>query len=234
MSSPQSNEHKVDASWIGWFVGNKSNEFVCRVPIGFIEDKFNLTGLEYLKDTLNVVLEPSFDRSMAWVSGYEEKLYGMIHARYIMSARGVEDMRLKYEMGDFGSCPKFYCKGQKALPVGLSDEWGHSTVKIYCPSCKDVFRPRYRPKLDGAMFGTSFPHMFFMQLPMLRPQPPVEKYAPRLYGFRLHESALMPLESSEPSTETETETETETSTETETETEAIGSLPTSSPSSFPN
>ncbi|XP_002042792.2 suppressor-of-stellate-like protein [Drosophila sechellia] len=218
MSNPQSNEHKVDASWIGWFVGMIGNEFVCRVPIDFIEDKFNLTGLEYLKDTMNVVLEPLFDRSVAWVSGYEEKLYGMIHARYIMSARGVEDMRLKYLMGDFGSCPKFYCKGQKALPVGLSDKWGQSKVKIYCPSCKDVFRPKYRPKLDGAMFGTSFPHLFFMQFPMLRPQPPVEKYVPRIHGFRLHESALMPLESSETSSETSTED--------------IGS--TSSPSSCPN
>ncbi|XP_033169235.1 suppressor-of-stellate-like protein [Drosophila mauritiana] len=194
MSSPQSNEHKVDASWIGWFVGNKSNEFVCRVPIDFIDDKFNLTGLEYSEDTVNVILEPYFDRSVAWVSGHEEKLYGMIHAKYIMTERGVEDMRLKYEMGDFGSCPKFYCKGQKALPVGLSDEWGHSTVKIYCPSCRDVFRPRYRPKLDGAMFGTSFPHLFFMELPMLRPEPPVEKYVPRLHGFQLHESAFMPLD----------------------------------------
>ncbi|XP_044779500.1 suppressor-of-stellate-like protein [Drosophila simulans] len=194
MSSTQSNEPKVDASWIGWFVGKTGNEFVCRVPIKFIKNKLNLAGLEYLEDTLNVVLEPLFDRSVASVSGHEEKLYGMIHANYIMTERGVEDMRLKYERGDFGVCPKFYCKGQKALPVGLSDGWGHSTVKIYCPSCRDVFKPRSRPKLDGGMFGTSFPHLFFMELPMLRPQPPVEKYVPRLHGFRLHESAFKPLD----------------------------------------
>ncbi|EDW48835.1 GM17570 [Drosophila sechellia] len=195
MSSPQSNEPKVDASWIGWFVGLMGNEFVCRVPINFIKDKFNLSGLEYSKETLDVVLEPLFDRSVGRVFGHEEKLYGMIHARYIMSARGVEDMRLKYLMGDFGSCPKFYCKGQKALPVGLSDKWGQSTVKIYCPSCKDVFRPKYRPKLDGAMFGTSFPHLFFMELPMLRPEPPVEKYVPRLHVHGFHEVPLIPIQS---------------------------------------
>ncbi|XP_033170398.1 suppressor-of-stellate-like protein [Drosophila mauritiana] len=201
MSSPQSNESKVNSSWIDWFVGMKGNEFLCRVPIAFIESKSNLKGLKHKPEALQIVLDPIFDSSLDWVSGYEAELYGMIHARYILSAHGVDDMRLKFERGDFGRCPRFYCDRQRTLPVGLSDKWGQSTVKVYCPRCNDIFKPRSRNEmLDGAMFGTSFPHMFFMQLPMLRPQPPVEKYVPRIHGFRLHESALKPLESRESST----------------------------------
>ncbi|XP_039482768.1 suppressor-of-stellate-like protein [Drosophila santomea] len=201
MSFPQSNEPMGDGSWISWFLGVKGHEFLCRVPTDFIEDKFNLTGLELFIQALDMVLETEFDKQ-GWDEGLDttdaEELYGMIHARYILSPRGVEDMRLKYERGDFGSCPRVYCKGQRTLPVGLSDLWNHSHVKVYCPRCNDVFLPRPRcGMLDGAMFGTSFPHMFFMQLPSMRPHPPLEKYVPRLYGFRLHQKALMPPEAPE-------------------------------------
>ncbi|EDV57011.1 suppressor-of-stellate-like protein [Drosophila erecta] len=201
MSFLQNNEPMGDVSWISWFLGVKGNEFLCRVPTDFIQDKFNLTGLEFISETLDVVLDQEFD-NQGWDDGLDiadaEQLYGMIHARYIVSPRGVEDMRLKYERGDFGSCPRVYCKGQKTLPVGLSDLWNQSHVKVYCPRCNDVFVPRSRSALlDGAMFGTSFPHMFFMQLPSMKPHPPLEKYVPRLYGFRLHQKALMPHEALE-------------------------------------
>lgn len=67
------------------------------MPIDYIQDPFNRTGLELFPQALDVFLNLVFDRSMDWVSGDEEKLYGMIHARYIVSKRGVNDMRLKYE-----------------------------------------------------------------------------------------------------------------------------------------
>ncbi|XP_033155784.1 suppressor-of-stellate-like protein [Drosophila mauritiana] len=196
MSSPNTNEIS-DGSWISWFLGIMGNEFLCRVPTDFIADKFNLTGLEYCSQTLNVVLDSEFDSEDCDCDD-EEKLYGMIHARYIVSPRGLEAMRLKYEREDFGLCPRVFCKGQKCLPVGLTDVWSQDHVKLYCPSCYDVFEPRSMSgMLDGAMFGTSFPHMFFMQMPSLRPHPPVEKYVPRLYGFKLHPKALLPPESEE-------------------------------------
>nr|AAB65818.1 SSL [Drosophila melanogaster] len=196
MSCPRSIEIP-DGSWIDWFLGIKGHEFSCRVPNEYIQDKFNLTGLEFDSQTLEVVLDPEFDNE-DWDCAEEKKLYGMIHARYIVSPRGIEDMRLKYERGDFGSCPRVFCKRQKVLPVGLHDVWDKAQVKIYCPSCNNVYIPLpHIGMLDGAMFGTSFPHMFFMQLPSLIPSPPVEKYIPRIYGFQLHKKALMPPESAE-------------------------------------
>ncbi|KAH8285427.1 hypothetical protein KR054_009140, partial [Drosophila jambulina] len=171
-------------SWINWFTGLQGHDFLCRVPCDYIMDRFNLTGLETSVQnfnlTLDIILDPEFTGEV-WDKNVDtsqvEKLYGLIHARYIHSSHGIEAMCKKYERGEFGICPRYYCKGQKTLPVGLSDEWGHSNVKLYCPRCRDIFQPRSRCSLlDGAMFGAGFPHMFFMQLPELRPQPPEEKY----------------------------------------------------------
>ncbi|KAH8234072.1 hypothetical protein KR038_000830, partial [Drosophila bunnanda] len=171
-------------SWINWYTGLQGHDFLCRVPSDYIMDRFNLTGLETSVPNFNLILEiildPKFsadDWDKTMDSNLVEKLYGLIHARYILTSHGVENMCKKYERGEFGICPRVYCKGQNTLPVGLSDEWAHSNVKLYCPRCRDVFQPRSRCcLLDGAIFGTGFPHMFFMQLPELRPQPPEEKY----------------------------------------------------------
>jgi len=41
--------------------------------------------------------------------------------------------------------------------------------------------------LDGAYFGTTFPHLFLIQFPELWPPKPVkvEAYVPRVFGFRV-------------------------------------------------
>ena len=44
--------------------------------------------------------------------------------------------------------------------------------------------------VDGAFFGTTFPHLLLMTYPSVRPQRPPEQYMPRVFGFKLHSSAL--------------------------------------------
>ncbi len=96
-----------------------------------------------------------------------EMLYGLIHQRFICSRAGIQQMSEKYELGHFGSCPRTNCNQARTLPVGLSDIPGEETVKLFCPSCLDVYVPpnsRFQT-VDGAFFGRTFGALFLLTFP---------------------------------------------------------------------
>jgi hypothetical protein len=45
--------------------------------------------------------------------------------------------------------------------------------------------------IDGAYFGTTFPHLLLMTYPMYRPPKSTDTYVPRVFGFKLHPSAYL-------------------------------------------
>jgi casein kinase II subunit beta len=109
----------------------------------------------------------SSDTSM--VEHSAELLYGLIHQRYITSRPGIQQMLEKYELQHFGHCPRVLCHGAKVIPVGRTDTPGQDTVKLFCPSCLDIYTPpnsRFQ-QIDGAFFGTTFGYLFFMTFPDL-------------------------------------------------------------------
>jgi len=76
-------------------------------------------------------------------------------------------MSEKYELAHFGNCPRTNCNQTRTLPVGLSDISGEDTVKLFCPSCCDVYVPpnsRFQT-VDGAFFGRTFGALFLMTFP---------------------------------------------------------------------
>jgi casein kinase II subunit beta len=96
-----------------------------------------------------------------------EMLYGLIHQRFICSRAGIQQMSEKYELTHFGICPRTYCEGTRTLPVGMSDVPGEDTVKLFCPSCLDIYVPpnsRFQT-VDGAFFGRTFGALFLLTFP---------------------------------------------------------------------
>lgn len=188
-----------DTSWISRFCNNKGNEFFCEVDHEYIQDDFNLCGLSsqvpFYELSLDVILDVQSSRVDSFTEEQRklfesavENLYGLIHTRYILTSKGMAAMLEKYKNCDFGRCPRVYCCGQPCLPVGQSDVFRSSTVKIYCPKCEDIYYPRSRLQgnIDGAYIGTTFPHLFFMTYPHLKPQKASQWYIPRVFGFKLH------------------------------------------------
>ena len=128
------------------------------------------------------------------------QLYGLIHARFILTTQGLNRMHTKYKRGDFGVCPRMLCRGQKVVPMGTHTEVEQDTVKVFCPRCGETYTTcravnsslsphALRP--DGAYFGPTFPHLFFMTFDdEVREAARVqEAYTPRVYGFRVHSSS---------------------------------------------
>merc|ERR1711991_1101961 len=97
-----------------------------------------------------------------------EMLYGLIHARYILTNRGLAAVADKFTHHQFGTCPRVYCGGQAVLPVGESDLPRTNTVKVFCPRCENLL---------------------FHVYPEMMPSPPSQLYTPRIYGFKIHPSA---------------------------------------------
>ena len=139
------------------------------------------------------------------------KVYGLIHARFIQTSKGLHLMKEKYQKGHFGTCPRVLCSKQHVLPFGPSDELGKCSVKLYCPRCQGVYDPPEKvaqtgskamgsvgerkggsggakQKIDGAFFGSSFPHIFHLNYPSLG-DVPAGRFVPKIYGFRLHKTS---------------------------------------------
>lgn len=197
----ETTESEDETSWITWFVSIRGNDFFCEVEEPFIQDDFNLTGLSsqvpYYDYALDMILDIDIPLDVLTEEQHEvvetaaEVLYGLIHARYILTTAGMNRMYEKFQNVDFGRCPRSLCQGQPVLPVGLSDMTREFSVEVFCPRCHETYHPRSskHANLDGAYFGTTFCHLFLLTHNELILAQPTEKYTPRVFGFRINENS---------------------------------------------
>ena len=166
---------QVTSEWINEFVS--SCDWVCAVDDAYINDNFNLYGLSSIVDNYQTLIKIVRGRDADHAPSPELQaravaLYGLIHARYLMTFNGAKEMKAKYERQVFGACPRVACNGQTLLPIGLRPGPGEMPVKAFCPCCCDVYDADI--DLDGSFFGPYFPQ-FFLQA--LREEVRVEKPA---------------------------------------------------------
>ncbi|KAJ7819599.1 casein kinase II, regulatory subunit [Mycena olivaceomarginata] len=177
LSTDTSESHQHWSTWISLFLSSRGNEYFCEVDEDFIQDSFNLTGLHEdvanYDQALDVITDRIDDDLQDDLRGcldtHARLLYGLIHARWILTPRGMAKMVAKYECGDFGYCPRVFCHSHPLLPVGLADLPFEKSVKLYCGRCEDIYSPkssRYN-SVDGPYFGTTFPHLLCLEYPTL-------------------------------------------------------------------
>lgn len=211
--------------WIQQFCEGFGHDYFVPVAQEFIEDDFNLTGLSlqvpYYREALYTILDYQVETSddapasqgngsrtdatkrsdlpnKSLLSHSAELLYGLIHARYIISKPGLTAMASKFERSEFGICPRYYCDGMHLIPVGATDIPGQETVRLYCPCCSDIYLPlssRFL-NIDGAFFGTTFPGLLVKMFPEIENQCKLrinkvnqDNFGIRLFGFKIHESS---------------------------------------------
>ncbi|KAJ3071262.1 casein kinase 2 regulatory subunit [Podochytrium sp. JEL0797] len=200
-SSAYSESDVSTAYWIEWFLSLKGNEFFCEIDEDYINDRFNLTGISsevphyqdafaLMTDNLDADhdLDTLPDNMRMEIETSARHLYGLIHARFIITTRGLVKMFEKFRHAEFGRCPRVLCHNQAVLPVGLSDVPGYRSVMLFCPRCEDCYAPpsRRHAVVDGAYFGTTFPHLLIQVYPQLMPTKPNDRYVPKIFGFKIH------------------------------------------------
>ncbi|KAM3589115.1 casein kinase 2 regulatory subunit [Umbelopsis sp. WA50703] len=124
---------------------------------------------------------------------YAGTLYGLIHQRYILTKVGLRQMAEKYNSGHFGHCPRVYCYRCPVLPCGRSENPGTEAVRFFCPCCLDVYAPQTtrHSTIDGAHFGSTFPHLLLFTYPDLIPEGRTQIYKPKIFGFRVNEWSVV-------------------------------------------
>ena len=67
---------------------------------------------------------------------------------------------------------------------------GENPMKLYCSKCQELYDYNVPGGnyIDGAFFGTTFPHLFMQTFHELRPTPSTAQYIPRVFGFKVHKA----------------------------------------------
>ncbi|KAF1814365.1 hypothetical protein P152DRAFT_456608 [Eremomyces bilateralis CBS 781.70] len=187
--------------WRDWFISSRGNEYFCEIDEDYLTDRFNLTGLnteveyyQYALDLVTDVFDLDCDDDMRErIEKSARQLYGLVHARYIVTTRGLAKMVDKFKKGEFGKCPRVMCDQHPLLPMGQSDIPNVSSVKLYCAKCEDLYNPKStrHAAVDGAYFGTSFHNILFQVFPQLVPLKSTRRYEPKSFGFRVHAYAAL-------------------------------------------
>lgn len=184
-------------SWVDWFVASPRGKFLIKIDPEYLAATFNFYGLRQkvpnFKYALDLIRGPFLSqdqRPAAWpadIDDYGMCLYGLLHARYLLTEAAHEKMYEKYKNKEFPKCPRVFCDGICCLPYGESDDIGQSSMKIFCPNCNDVYTVNDLgiSEVDGSFFGPSWVHLFIKKYPEIIPAESPRKYIPRIFGFKI-------------------------------------------------
>lgn len=183
-----------EESFYDVFFDHETTKSLVRVPVSYMKDPFNMFQLpryvsnydEALESLISGQLSPLFFGSCV-------HLYALVHQRYILTEEGLNLMHELYQAHAFGVCPRSNC-GAAAIPTSLTNTYDDGSVLLYCPCCKQLFKPSSEDELshlDGAFIGTNFAGVFCAAYPNVVKPGPV-KLEKKAYGFRIFDISQYP------------------------------------------
>merc|ERR1711920_1117834 len=157
ISSSDDGSSLDEPTWVSWFCMLRNHEFFCEVDPAFVQDRFNLYGLKEL-------VGPLYSEAMTMILGYAPTdkqladptqrihkvldtariLYGLIHARYILTAQGLSDT--------------------------VSNS-GENPLKLFCARCQELYDHNVTDGsyIDGAFFRLNVPSPLPSDFPRIAP-----------------------------------------------------------------
>lgn len=163
-------------SWIDSFITQPKGRLLLRIPDAYIRCAF-----ENPEDSAILIDSVEGENLIA------ESLYAQVHAKYVLTPEGMEQIHQLYQNHTFMTCPRTYCHGTQCIPHGVSSEFGAVPLKMLCPFCKEIYN--CVELTDGSAYGPNWASKFVEQF-----NPPCNGeemiYEPRVFGFRLDPDAL--------------------------------------------
>lgn len=95
------------------FISSRGNEYFCEIDEDYLTDRFNLTGLntevqyyQYALDLVTDVFDLDCDDEMReTIEKSARHLYGLVHARFIVTTRGLAKMVRRVSMPSHSRIP---------------------------------------------------------------------------------------------------------------------------------
>lgn len=191
------------SKWLEEFLKRPSSQYFVTVEKEFMADSFNSFGLttkmSHFSEAISLILRGTYKKNTdkEIIEQQAVVLYGMMHQRYLETGAGIAAMRKKYKTGKFAKCPRVYCKNVSCLPFGVSSQPGEYSMKLYCPSCNDVYNmkdPTFS-HVDGAYFGPSYVHMYMQEYPS--DEYANKHFVPSIFGFKICDESEVHVKESE-------------------------------------
>lgn len=93
-------KHDFNGPFVPQFISSRGNEYFCEIDEEYLTDRFNLTALntevqyyQYALDLITDVFDLDADDDLReQIEKSARHLYGLVHARYIVTTRGLAKM----------------------------------------------------------------------------------------------------------------------------------------------
>lgn len=194
----------MSEKWVDWFFKLSIGKYFVRIDNDYLNDSFNIYGMREkierngfdFKTILKLVRGEYTHGIPHELNECAIQLYGLIHARYLMTKNGTELLLKNYLSGVYGKCPNFNCQF-KCLPYGIDSDPGNSCLLMYCPKCHDVYYSNHVDcmHIDGSAFYSSYLVPFEHEYPIIRGLELPPKPQLKLFGFKIEEESLYPYSS---------------------------------------